>query len=537
MREPAKDVYCGFKLWSAAAAEAVFPLQTLEGWTFDAEVLGLARRLGFRVREVGIVWSDRDNSRLSIREVLLPVVRELLAARRNVRRQARGVAADPGPPAPPEPLLAESAARAAETQCELARRGMAVSGFWRALLAIAAGGIAIRVLYTLLEAPWPPPGLDDQFYFSALPKLVADGEGFVNPFLFVLQGGVSLPTAEHPPLHTVVLAGLAELGGTSPDAQRLTGAVFGAGTIVAVGLLARRLAGERAGLVAAAPGGGLPGAGGDRRRADVRVAVRACWSPPRCWPRCAWPRRRAPRAPPCSGRSWRSAALTRSEALLMLPLVVLPLLRTRRGRSAIAVAAVAFARGPRPVDRAHWSAFDQPVAISTNAGSAIARGQLPRDVLRRPARRLAARVPAGAAGAGTRPSTWPGCGARACATRATTPAACRSSWPCAWRGCGACTTRCSCPRGVRRARRSSASPCTALLVALALAGALDPAPPPRRELWNIAVPVVLVAVTAPSTYGNQRFRARRDLARRARRGGPRPALAPGPGGGLECPPP
>jgi dolichyl-phosphate beta-glucosyltransferase len=116
MREPAKDVYCGFKLWSAGAAEAVFPLQTLEGWTFDAEVLGLARRLGFRVREVGIVWSDRDNSRLSIREVLLPVVRELLAARRNVRRQARGVAADQAPPAPPEPLLAESAARAAETQ-------------------------------------------------------------------------------------------------------------------------------------------------------------------------------------------------------------------------------------------------------------------------------------------------------------------------------------------------------------------------------------------------------------------------------------
>ena len=116
MREPSKDVYCGFKLWRAAAADAVFPLQTLEGWTFDAEVLALARRLGFRVREVGIVWSDRDNSRLSIREVLLPVVRELLAARRNVRRQARGVVADQAPPAPPEPLLAESAARAAETQ-------------------------------------------------------------------------------------------------------------------------------------------------------------------------------------------------------------------------------------------------------------------------------------------------------------------------------------------------------------------------------------------------------------------------------------
>src|SRR5215210_7415473 len=87
MREPTRDVYCGFKLWHAAAAEAVFPLQSLEGWTFDAEVLALARRLGFLVHEEGIVRADRDGSRLSIREVLLPVVRELLAARRNVRRQ------------------------------------------------------------------------------------------------------------------------------------------------------------------------------------------------------------------------------------------------------------------------------------------------------------------------------------------------------------------------------------------------------------------------------------------------------------------
>jgi glycosyltransferase involved in cell wall biosynthesis len=85
MREPASDVYCGFKLWRAGAAEAVFSRQRLDGWVFDAEVLGLARRLGFRVREVGIVWADREGSKLSIPRVLGPAVRELLAARRSVR--------------------------------------------------------------------------------------------------------------------------------------------------------------------------------------------------------------------------------------------------------------------------------------------------------------------------------------------------------------------------------------------------------------------------------------------------------------------
>jgi dolichyl-phosphate beta-glucosyltransferase len=87
MRESTHDVYCGFKLWSGTAAEAVFSRQRLDGWVFDAEVLALARRLGFRVREVGVAWADREGSKLSITEVLIPAVRELLAARRSVRSE------------------------------------------------------------------------------------------------------------------------------------------------------------------------------------------------------------------------------------------------------------------------------------------------------------------------------------------------------------------------------------------------------------------------------------------------------------------
>jgi dolichyl-phosphate beta-glucosyltransferase len=88
--EPTKDVYCGFKLWSGPAADAIFERVLLEGWTFDAEALAIGRRLGFRIAEIGIVWTDRDDSRLSIASVLLPVVRELLQARRNVRRLPAG---------------------------------------------------------------------------------------------------------------------------------------------------------------------------------------------------------------------------------------------------------------------------------------------------------------------------------------------------------------------------------------------------------------------------------------------------------------
>ena len=95
MREPTRDVYCGFKLWRAEAAKPVFSRQRLDGWVFDAEVLAMARRLGFRVREVGVAWADREGSKLSITEVLIPAIRELLAARRSVREQTRGSSAAP----------------------------------------------------------------------------------------------------------------------------------------------------------------------------------------------------------------------------------------------------------------------------------------------------------------------------------------------------------------------------------------------------------------------------------------------------------
>jgi glycosyltransferase involved in cell wall biosynthesis len=88
LREPTHDLYCGFKLWRGEAAEAAYSRTRLEDWVFDAEVLAMARALGYRVRETGIVWSDRDGSRLSMPRVLLPALRDLLAARRHVRREA-----------------------------------------------------------------------------------------------------------------------------------------------------------------------------------------------------------------------------------------------------------------------------------------------------------------------------------------------------------------------------------------------------------------------------------------------------------------
>lgn len=97
LREPTHDLYCGFKLWRAEAAEAAYRSTRLEDWVFDAEVLATARALGFRIRETGIAWADREGSRLSMGRVLVPALRDLAAARRNVRRVARSGGAAAGP--------------------------------------------------------------------------------------------------------------------------------------------------------------------------------------------------------------------------------------------------------------------------------------------------------------------------------------------------------------------------------------------------------------------------------------------------------
>jgi len=105
LREPTHDLFCGFKLWRADAADAAYSRVRLDGWVFDAEALALARARGFRVAEVGVSWSDREGSRLSMPRVLVPAVRDLVRARASVRQAARApLVARALVPEPAEPV-------------------------------------------------------------------------------------------------------------------------------------------------------------------------------------------------------------------------------------------------------------------------------------------------------------------------------------------------------------------------------------------------------------------------------------------------
>ena len=60
------DTQCGFKLFSARAAETLFPLQQLDGFGFDVEILFLARRAGLTIREIPVTWVWGRGSKVSL---------------------------------------------------------------------------------------------------------------------------------------------------------------------------------------------------------------------------------------------------------------------------------------------------------------------------------------------------------------------------------------------------------------------------------------------------------------------------------------
>jgi glycosyltransferase involved in cell wall biosynthesis len=61
-----EDTQCGFKLYSAAAAEAIFPLQRLDGFSFDIENLLIARKAGFSIGEVPIDWQYHRGGKVTL---------------------------------------------------------------------------------------------------------------------------------------------------------------------------------------------------------------------------------------------------------------------------------------------------------------------------------------------------------------------------------------------------------------------------------------------------------------------------------------
>jgi glycosyltransferase involved in cell wall biosynthesis len=83
MRLPYADTQCGFKAFTRDAAQTVFQLQTIERWGFDPEILFIARKRGFKVKEVPVSWAHDARSRISYLRDGLQMLKELAIVRWN----------------------------------------------------------------------------------------------------------------------------------------------------------------------------------------------------------------------------------------------------------------------------------------------------------------------------------------------------------------------------------------------------------------------------------------------------------------------
>lgn len=248
-----------------------------------------------------------------------------------------------------------------------------LSPFQRALGAIALVALAIRTVYAYAIRDFLVQG--DAMTYHLVGQGLADGRGFVEA---VPPGG---PTAEHPPGLFVFWAALDKLGANGFLAHRLALGLVGVGTVILIGLLARRIGGERLGLVAAGLAAVYPmlwtaegslmseGLYGFLLVAALLTALLVRERP------TAW------RAAGL-GALVALAALTRGEALALIVLLAIPVAVASRadwrGRAALWGASLAaFVAVLAPWTIFNATRFDEPVLISTNSNGVFIGANCP----------------------------------------------------------------------------------------------------------------------------------------------------------------
>ena len=238
--------------------------------------------------------------------------------------------------------------------------------FGTALALIAGLGLAARLVYALVVMDGVAVG-GDGLEFHLLANQLASGDGYVQP-LVVAPSHVA--TADKPPLYPLLLTIPSLFGWKTLVAHRVASCLMGAALVAGVGLLGRRVGGERVGLVAAAIAALYP---------LLVVLDGSLRSESLYAPLVAFVLLAAYRLleRPTTGRAATlglligAATLTRSEALLLgvalLMIVSRKLPSGARIRQPATAALVALLFLTPWITR-NWAEFDRPL-LSTNAGS------------------------------------------------------------------------------------------------------------------------------------------------------------------------
>jgi 4-amino-4-deoxy-L-arabinose transferase-like glycosyltransferase len=235
------------------------------------------------------------------------------------------------------------------------------------LAAIVAAGVALRTLY-LFTVARHVSGVGDWWFYHWQANDLASGKFFVEPFRLRLAHQ-EFPSAGHPPLYPAWLSIESWLGGTSVLWHRALGLLTGATSIALMGVLGRRVGGEKLGLAAAGVCAVYP----LMVVVDGALMSETLYTPLVILVLLAAFARRAF----LLGAAIGLAALCRSEALLLLPVLAWPLL-WRSGLSRVALATLGCVVVIAPWTIRNAIALDHLVPISTNDSTVIAGANCPR---------------------------------------------------------------------------------------------------------------------------------------------------------------
>ncbi len=257
--------------------------------------------------------------------------------------------------------------------------------------AAALGGAAlVGLVVRLMNVYWWRPTTDrpgylgyrlwgDAFYYHHQANALADGKWFINPIRYVMENGVEVPSAGHPPLYSTYLAMWSLVGIDGVTAHRVASSLLGVAAIVVVGLVGKRIAGAAVGLIAAAVVAIYPFMwinDGMLMSESLVVLVAALVL------LTAYDFVRTPdvRHAVWLGLACGAGALTRTEMVLLFPLLVLPLALLARSRSTgtrvklVVVAGLVGALSILPWVTFNMVRFEEPVLLSTGIGNTLAYG-------------------------------------------------------------------------------------------------------------------------------------------------------------------
>jgi 4-amino-4-deoxy-L-arabinose transferase-like glycosyltransferase len=242
--------------------------------------------------------------------------------------------------------------------------------FVATLAGITIIALLVRIAFHVAYSPAQLPFSDGLWYHTQA-NFFVDGHGFIDPFAYAFRGQ-TLQSAGHPPLFVFALAAVSFLGGTSVVAHQLTEIALDTLAVATIGLVAREVAGDRAGVIAACIAAVYPRLWATEGEvlseslyavtiASMLLAAYRFWRSPSLGRALVL------------GLTVGLAALCRGEGLLFLPMLVLPVVelvpRVQARRPALLLAAAVGALvvlSPWTIYNA--TRFKEPVLISTSLG-------------------------------------------------------------------------------------------------------------------------------------------------------------------------